>query len=90
MFDVLERHDADNLLLAQSRREVQDAQLDYPTLAAVLQGMAARRWVIARPARFTPFSFPLWADRLQTQILSTESWQSRVEREARRLEKLAQ
>jgi ATP-dependent Lhr-like helicase len=89
MFDVLERHDAGNLLLAQSRREVLDAQLDYATLQAVLEGMAARHWVIARPARFTPFSFPLWADRLQTQTLSTESWQSRVEREARRLEKLA-
>ena len=90
MFDVLERHDADNLLLGQARREVLDAQLDHAHLQAVLTDMAAKRWVIERPVRFTPFSFPLWADRLQTQTLSTESWQSRVEREARRLEKLAQ
>jgi ATP-dependent Lhr-like helicase len=89
MFDVLERHDADNLLLAQARREVLDAQLDQSELATVLQALAARDWIIARPLRFTPLSFPLWADRLQTQTLSTESWQTRVEREARRLEKLA-
>jgi ATP-dependent Lhr-like helicase len=89
MFDVLERHDADNLLLEQARREVLDAQLDQSELATMLQGLAARDWIIARPQRFTPLSFPLWADRLQTQTLSTESWQTRVEREARRLEKLA-
>ena len=90
MFDVLERHDAANLLLDQARREVLDAQLEQVELHAVLQRLAARHWIISRPDRFTPLSFPLWADRLQTQTLSTESWQSRVEREARRLEKLAQ
>ena len=89
MFDVLERHDVDNLLLEQSRREVLDAQLDHVQLREVMQHVAAQPWVIARPQRFTPLSFPLWADRLQTQTLSTETWQSRVEREARRLEKLA-
>ena len=90
MFDVLERHDADNLLLDQARREVLDAQLDYTELRGALERVAAQHWLIARPARFTPFAFPLFADRLHTQTLSTESWQSRVEREARRLEKLAQ
>jgi ATP-dependent Lhr-like helicase len=90
MFDVLERHDADNLLLEQARREVLDAQLDHAAVRGVLQRMMQRHWTIARPERLTPLAFPLWADRLQTQTLSTESWQARVEREARRLEKLAQ
>jgi ATP-dependent Lhr-like helicase len=90
MFDVLERHDADNLLLEQARREVLDAQLDHTAVRGVLQRMTQRHWTIARPERLTPLAFPLWADRLQTQTLSTESWQARVEREARRLEKLAQ
>lgn len=89
MFDVLERHDGENLLLQQSRREVLDAQLDHTELRDVLERVAAQHWVIVRPGRFTPLSFPLWADRLQTQTLSTESWQSRVEREARRLDKMA-
>jgi ATP-dependent Lhr-like helicase len=89
MFDVLERHDADNLLLEQARREVLDAQLDHAAVRGVLQRMAQQHWTIARPERLTPLAFPLWADRLQTQTLSTESWQARVEREARRLEKIA-
>lgn len=90
MFDVLQQHDSGNLLLEQSRREILEAQLDHAALRAVLTRMAEQRWTIARPERFTPLAFPLWADRLQTQTLSTESWQSRVEREARRLEKIAQ
>ena len=89
MFDVLERHDADSLLLEQSRREVLESQLDHVELRQALERMAAQRWEIVSPARFTPLSFPLWADRLQTQTLSTESWQGRIEREARRLEKIA-
>jgi ATP-dependent Lhr-like helicase len=87
MFDVLERHDAANLLLEQARREVLDAELAHTELAALLERMAAQRITIVTLAELSPLSFPLWADRLQTQTLSTESWAARVEREARRLER---
>jgi ATP-dependent Lhr-like helicase len=89
MFDVLEKHDPDNLLLTQARREVLDAQLDHLAITKALQQIAAQSLNLVQPSRFTPLSFPLWADRLQTQTLSTESSQSRIEREARRLEKAA-
>ena len=89
MFDVLQRHDPGNLLLEQANREVLEAQLAYRDLQEVLDRMAAQNWVLTRPPRFTPLSFPLWADRLQTQTLSTESWRTRVEREAHRLERRA-
>ena len=89
MFDVLERHDAGNLLLDQSRREVLDAQLDYRELRMLLGRLSRLPITVMRPPRLTPLGFPLWADRLQTQILSTESWKTRIEREARRLEKIA-
>jgi ATP-dependent Lhr-like helicase len=89
MFEVLSQHDASNLLLQQSRREVLEAQLDFRQLEALLLRMAAQQWTLTRPPRLTPLSFPLWADRLQTQALSTESWQSRIEREATRLERAA-
>ena len=89
MFDVLERHDAGNLLLDQSRREVLDAQLDYRELQVLLGRLSRLPITVVRPPRLTPLGFPLWADRLQTQTLSTESWKTRIEREARRLEKLA-
>lgn len=89
MFDVLERHDAANLLLEQSRREVLDAQLDFTELHGLLARLEKVDVVVRRPLRLTPLAFPIWADRLQTQTLSTESWRTRIEREARRLEKMA-
>lgn len=89
MYDVLQRHDPGNLLLEQASREVLEAQLAYRELRETLERMANDRWTLARPPRFTPLSFPLWADRLQTQVLSTETWRQRVEREAQRLEKRA-
>ena len=89
MFDVLERHDSDSLLLEQSRREVLDAQLDYVELRGLLTRLMPLKITIRRPPRLTPLAFPLWADRLQTQMLSTESWRTRIERESKRLEKLA-
>ena len=89
MFDVLEKHDSGSLLLEQARREVLEAQLDRAALKDALQRISRRSLVLSAPGRFTPLSFPLWADRLQTQTLSTESWQSRIEREARRLERAA-
>jgi ATP-dependent Lhr-like helicase len=89
MFDVLERHDSANLLLQQARREVLEGQLDHVQLRESLQRMATQTWRVTRPGRYTPLSFPLWADRLQTQTMSNESWQKRVEREARKLERMA-
>jgi ATP-dependent Lhr-like helicase len=89
MFDVLQRHDAANLLLDQSRREVLDAQLNFRELHGLLARLGAMQLSVRRPPRLTPLGFPIWADRLQTQTLSTETWRARIEREARRLEKWA-
>jgi ATP-dependent Lhr-like helicase len=89
MFDVLERYDASNLLLQQARREVLEGQLDHAQLLESLQRIGAQTLRVTTPDRYTPLSFPLWADRLQTQTLSTESWQRRVEREARKLDRMA-
>ena len=89
MFDVLQTYDPGNLLLEQARREVLEGQLNNVALARALRQLLRHSWRIMRPGRFTPLSFPLWADRLQTQTLSTESWLQRIEREARRLEQIA-
>jgi ATP-dependent helicase Lhr and Lhr-like helicase len=87
MFDVLDRHDPENLLLQQARDEVLTAQLAYRELDAALRRMQSMRWQVTEPERLTPLSFPLWADRLQTQLVSSEDWQSRVQRAAERLER---
>jgi ATP-dependent helicase Lhr and Lhr-like helicase len=86
VFDVLNNYDPDNLLLRQSRLEVLQAQLEFVRIAGALERLAGRRILITTPSRFTPLAFPLWASRLQTQMISTESWQQRIERAAQQLE----
>ena len=89
MFDVLVRYDGDNLLLEQARREVLDSQLEYQRLARTLARMRIAQVCHLRPARLTPLAFPLWAERLQSQVMSSEDWRTRVLRMAERLERAA-
>ncbi len=89
MFDVLARHDEGNLLVAQARREVLESQLEFARLRATLARMRAQRPMHCRPARLTPLAFPLWAERLQTQVMSSEDWRTRVLRMAAQLERAA-
>lgn len=86
VYDVLRQYDAGSLLLAQAEREVLESQLELAPLAAALGRIAASELVLRHPRRLTPLSFPLWAERLQTQTVSSETWQQRVERAARALE----
>jgi ATP-dependent helicase Lhr and Lhr-like helicase len=44
---------------------------------------------LVNTASLTPLSFPIWAERLRSQILSTESFQERIQRMIERLEKKA-
>jgi ATP-dependent helicase Lhr and Lhr-like helicase len=89
LYDVLSTYDADNELLHQARREVLESQLEITELRAALQVLARREIVRVDPPRLTPLSFPLWAERLRGETLSTETWQQRVLRAAERLERLA-
>jgi ATP-dependent Lhr-like helicase len=86
VYDVLRQYDAGSLLLAQAEREVLESQLELAPLRAALERAAASELLLRQPRRLTPLSFPLWAERLQTQTVSTETWQQRVERAAARLE----
>jgi ATP-dependent Lhr-like helicase len=86
VYEVLRQYDAGSLLLAQAEREVLESQLELGPLRAALERAAASELALTRPGRLTPLSFPLWAERLQTQTVSTETWQQRVERAASRLE----
>jgi ATP-dependent Lhr-like helicase len=86
---VLARHDADNRLLRQAREEVLEQQLEYRRLTAVLERLAARRLNMTRPPRLTPLAFALWAERLQAQTLSSETYRERVRRMVAQLEQAA-
>lgn len=85
-FDVFRDFDPTNLLLTQAQREVMDQQLELNRLIAALRRTAAQRLMIVRTATLTPLSFPLWAERLRAQSISSESWTDRVKKAAEKLE----
>ncbi|MEM7680601.1 MAG: ligase-associated DNA damage response DEXH box helicase [Planctomycetota bacterium] len=88
-FDVFTEFDPDNLLLDQARREVLSRQLELSSLRDALTAIADHRMVVTEPDRLTPLAFPLWAERLRQQHVSSESWRARVQRMAASLEDLA-
>ena len=79
LFDVFNRHDPTNLLLAQARREVLEEQLELPRLQGALERLAACEPLLQRPVRQGPLAFPLLAERLNNRM-SNESLLERLMR----------
>jgi ATP-dependent helicase Lhr and Lhr-like helicase len=88
LYEVFRDFDPDNLLLDQARREVLDQQLDLQHLRASLVDLGQMQRVVVTPRRLTPFAFPIWADRLRTQV-SSEDWTQRIQRMVLQLERAA-
>lgn len=86
LYDVLQRHDPQHMLLELAEREVFSGQLEVQRLQHVLEECARRDVRLVAPRGLTPLSFPLWAEGLRAQ-LSTEDWKTRVQRAASQLEK---
>jgi ATP-dependent Lhr-like helicase len=85
LFDVFHDYDPANLLLDQARREVLERQLEITRMRATLDRLASSRVTLVSLERLSPFSFPLWADRLKSE-LTTERWTDRVQKMALYLE----
>jgi ATP-dependent Lhr-like helicase len=88
MFDVFQRYDPENLLLAQAHREVLERQLERSRLGATLQRLSAARVMLTEPKRFTPLSFPLLVDRTRNKV-SSEKLADRIARMQLALERAA-
>ncbi|MET0986506.1 MAG: hypothetical protein ABW034_13985, partial [Steroidobacteraceae bacterium] len=73
----------------QAEREVFELQLAETELARTLQALQASKLVLNAVPHLTPLAFPLWADRLRSQIISTESWRDRMDRMIASLERAA-
>jgi ATP-dependent helicase Lhr and Lhr-like helicase len=86
LFEVFQNHDPDNQLLAQARDESLRQELDLDRIRTALTRMHTLPHIITAPARFTPFSFPLMAERLRDTV-STESLSQRLQKLAAELEK---
>lgn len=85
-FDVFLDFEPSNLLLDQARREVLAEQLELTRLHAALERLATTRLIRISTDRLSPLAFPLYAERLRTQQISSESWLSRIEAMAMELE----
>ena len=88
-FDVFKEFDPQNLLLDQARREVLDRELEVTRLRETLQRIGEGRIVIVNTPHFSPLGFPLWAESIRTQHISSERWADRVKRMVVMLEKAA-
>lgn len=88
LFDVLTRYDAGNRLLGQARREVLERELEIGRLRGALSRIQSQSIRLMRPPRLTPLAFPLWVERVASQV-SNESWRDRVARMTVQLEKAA-
>ncbi len=87
-YEVFQKYDEGNLLLAQAQREVLARQLEQSRLARILQRLAEGEVVLKDVARPTPLAFPLLVERMET-ALSSESLRERIERMTVTLEKWA-
>ncbi|MCU0685772.1 MAG: ligase-associated DNA damage response DEXH box helicase [Polyangiaceae bacterium] len=79
LYEVFRRHDPNNLLLAQARREVIERQFERERLRRALRRLRSAEWLVRPVSRPTPLGFPLLVERLSA-TLSSESLLERIER----------
>jgi len=78
-FEVFQKYDPGNRLLAQAEGELLSQELDVRQLQAALGRMNAQRLVVVDLKRPSPFAFPLMVERLREK-LSNESLADRIAR----------
>ncbi|MCR9294579.1 MAG: ligase-associated DNA damage response DEXH box helicase [bacterium] len=88
-YDVFTNYDPENLLLAQSTREVLDQQLEIERTFEALSRIESGQIFVEDPPKVTPLAFPLMVDKLRER-LSSESLAERIRRMQAELEKAAQ
>jgi len=73
LYEVLQRYDPDNLLLAQSESEILEKQLELTRLTAALRKIQTQPFLLRETEKLTPFAFPLWAERLQATHIAADA-----------------
>lgn len=87
LFNVFEEYDSENLLLRQAYREVFDQQIDELRIREAMKRIENAKIIIKHPQRFTPLSFPIIADGLNRNHLSTEKLADRIQKMQLQLKK---
>lgn len=88
-FDVFAEFDPANLLLDQARREVLDTQLEVRRLRASLERVREQTIETLETETVSPLAFPVWAESLRTQHVSSEKLEDRIKRMAEALNRAA-
>ncbi len=88
IYDVFERYDPENLLLAQARREVLEHYFEQSRLGETLRRLRSDSRVVREVQHPTPLGLPLVIERVRNQ-LSTESIEDRIARMKRQWAEIA-
>lgn len=87
LFNVFSEYDSKNVLLRQAYQEVFDQQMEEVRLRNAFERIQNSRIVLTFPERFTPLSFPIIADGLNRNNLSSEKLEDRIRRMQAQLNK---
>lgn len=80
LFNVFSEYDPKNVLLRQAYQEVFDQQMEEVRLRNAFSRIQQSTFILTFPKRFTPLSFPIVADGLSRNNLSTEKLEDRIRR----------
>lgn len=80
LFKVFSEFDADNILLKQAYQEVLDQQMEEARLRGAFQRIQSGKIILTWPKQYTPLSFPIIADGLNRNNLSSEQMEQRIRR----------
>ncbi len=80
LFNVFNEYEPDNILIRQAYREVFDLQMEEQRLREALNRIKNSKIIITSPTQLTPLSFPIVADGLNRNNLSTEKLEDRIRR----------
>ncbi len=87
LYKVFREYDPDNILLKQAYREVLEQQMEEVRLRTALTRISNNPIILTFPERLTPLSFPIIADGLNRNNLSSEKLEERIRRMQKQLEK---
>lgn len=88
-FEVFSEFDPANLLMDQARREVLEQQLEVRRIREALERTSTAKLCFVVTEQFSPLAFPLWAETLRSQHVTSEKWSERVKRMSAALERAA-
>lgn len=87
LFRVFSEYEPNNILLRQAYREVLEQQMEEARLREAFDRISGNNIVIRFPQQLTPLSFPIIADGLSRNNLSSERLEDRIKRMQLELEK---